>query len=97
MHYESFHVLNLVNYDFSTRVSNELGAGRPKHAKRAMIVTLKITIFMALCTVLALYFGHNLWAGSFSDSPVIIDAFATMTPLLLISLSCDFVQGILSG
>lgn len=81
----------------STRVSNELGAGRPKQAKCAMAVTLKLTIAMALCAVLALYFGHNVWAGSFSDSPVIIDAFSTMTPWLVLSITFDFVQGILSG
>ncbi|KAL0301194.1 UNVERIFIED_CONTAM: protein DETOXIFICATION 18 [Sesamum radiatum] len=80
-----------------TRVSNELGAGNPNQAKRAMAVTLKLTIFLALLVVLALSLGHNLWAGSFSDSPVIIDAFASMTPLLVASILCDFVQGILSG
>ncbi|KAG8364917.1 hypothetical protein BUALT_Bualt18G0048600 [Buddleja alternifolia] len=81
----------------STRVSNELGAGNPNRARRAMAVTLKLTILLALCVVLALFFGHNLWASLFSDSPVIINAFATMTPLLVLSILCDFVQGILSG
>ncbi|KAL0406790.1 UNVERIFIED_CONTAM: protein DETOXIFICATION 18 [Sesamum latifolium] len=81
----------------STRVSNELGAGNTNQAKRAMAVTLKLTVFLALLVVLALSLGHNLWAGSFSDSPVIIDAFDSMIPLLVASISCDFVQGILSG
>ncbi|XP_011098287.1 protein DETOXIFICATION 18-like [Sesamum indicum] len=81
----------------STRVSNELGAGNSNQAKRAMAVTLKLTVFLAVLVVLALSLGHNLWAGSFSDSPVIIDAFASMTPLLVASILCDFVQGILSG
>ncbi|KAI3457446.1 hypothetical protein Pfo_014109 [Paulownia fortunei] len=81
----------------STRVSNELGAGNPNQARRAMAVTLKLTVLLALCVVLALSFGHNLWASTFSDSPVIINAFASMTPLLVVSISCDFVQGILSG
>ncbi|KAK4387087.1 protein DETOXIFICATION 18 [Sesamum angolense] len=81
----------------STRVSNELGAGNPNQAKRAMAVTLKLTVFLALLVVLALSLGHNLWAGSFSDSPVTIDAFASMTPLLVASKLCDFVEGILSG
>ncbi|KAL6570620.1 Protein DETOXIFICATION 18 [Orobanche gracilis] len=81
----------------STRVSNELGAGNPDRARRAMAVTLKLTVLLALCVVLALSFGHNLWASSFSGSPVIIKAYASMTPLLVVSISCDFVQGILSG
>ncbi|EYU26372.1 hypothetical protein ABFS82_08G186900 [Erythranthe guttata] len=81
----------------STRVSNELGAGNPDRAKHAMWVTLKLTVLLALLVVSGLSFGHNLWAGSFSDSPVIIEAFASMTPFLVASISCDFVQGILSG
>ncbi|KAL2496370.1 MATE efflux family protein ALF5 [Forsythia ovata] len=81
----------------STRVSNELGAGNPDRAKRAMTVTLKLTILLALCVVIALSFGHNLWASSFSGSPVIINAYATMTPFLVLSILCDFIQGILSG
>ncbi|KAK4420375.1 protein DETOXIFICATION 18 [Sesamum alatum] len=80
-----------------TRVSNELGAGNPNQAKGAMTVTLKLTVLLALLVVLALSLGDNLWAGSFSDSPVIIDAFDSMTPLLVASISCDFVQGIFSG
>lgn len=81
----------------STRVSNELGAGNSDRARHAMSVTLKLTLLLALVVVSALSFGHNLWAASFSDSPLIIAKFASMTPLLVASLLCDFVQGILSG
>ncbi|KAM2142179.1 hypothetical protein ACFX1Q_008362 [Malus domestica] len=81
----------------STRVSNELGAGNPEKAKNAMAVTLKLSILLALVVDLALAFGHNLWAGSFSDSSVIIKLFASMTPLLAVSIIADSVQGVLSG
>ncbi|KAG6421368.1 hypothetical protein SASPL_117919 [Salvia splendens] len=81
----------------STRVSNELGAGQPDRARQAMHVTLKLTVILALAVVLALSLGHNLWASAFSSSPVIIQAFASMTPFLVVSILCDFVQGILSG
>ena len=47
----------------STRVSNELGAGNPDRARSAMNVTLKLTVALALCVVVALSFGHNLWAN----------------------------------
>ncbi|KAL3848624.1 hypothetical protein ACJIZ3_010506 [Penstemon smallii] len=81
----------------STRVSNELGAGNPDRAKKTMIVTLKLAVLLVICVVLALAFGHNLWASSFSNNPVIINAFASMTPLLMLSMAFDFVQAILSG
>ncbi|XP_027127172.2 protein DETOXIFICATION 19-like [Coffea arabica] len=81
----------------STRVSNELGAGNPERAKHAMIVTLKLTVVSGLIVVSALYLGRNIWAGFFSSSSVIISKFASLTPLLLISILFDFIQGILSG
>ncbi|KAA0064319.1 protein DETOXIFICATION 19-like [Cucumis melo var. makuwa] len=81
----------------STRVSNELGAGNPEKGRQAMFVTLLLSILLGLTVVLLLAFGHNIWAGFFSDSPVIIQAFASMTPLLTISVLADSMQGVLSG
>ncbi|XP_015089696.1 protein DETOXIFICATION 18-like [Solanum pennellii] len=81
----------------STRVSNEIGAGNIRKAKQAMAVTLKLAIVAALIVDLALGFGHNAWAGLFSDEAEIIRKFASMTPLLLVSFLFDFIQGILSG
>jgi MATE family multidrug resistance protein len=78
-------------------VSNELGAGNANRAKSAMAVSLKLSVLLALTVVLALGFGHNIWAGFFSDSPEIIKEFASMTPLLAISIIVDSVQGVLSG
>ncbi|KAK1405130.1 MATE efflux family protein ALF5 [Heracleum sosnowskyi] len=81
----------------STRVSNELGAGNPDKAKHAMKVTLKLSLILAVAVVLALGFGHDIWAASFSDSSTIIEEFASVTPLLVISIVVDSFQGILSG
>ncbi|KAL5564356.1 hypothetical protein UlMin_027520 [Ulmus minor] len=81
----------------STRVSNELGAGNPDQAKHAMTVTIKISGLLSLVVIVALGFGHNIWAGFFSDSSTIIKDFASMTPFLALSIFLDFFQGILSG
>ncbi|KAJ0100904.1 hypothetical protein Patl1_04702 [Pistacia atlantica] len=81
----------------STRVSNELGAGNVNRAKNAMAVTLKLSVLQALILVLALAFGHNIWASFFSDSTEIIKKFASLTPLLALSIMFDSVQGVLSG
>lgn len=84
-------------YCGSTRVSNELGAGYPDRAKSAMFVSLKLSGFLAIIVVLALGFGHDLWARSFSDSQEIRNSFASMTPLLALSIILDSFQGVLSG
>ncbi|TYI47479.1 hypothetical protein E1A91_D13G176500v1 [Gossypium mustelinum] len=81
----------------STRVSNELGAGNPNRAKHAMTVTLKLSILLALVVVLTLALGHDIWAGFFSDSHSIIKQFAQLTPLLIVSIVIDAIQGVLSG
>ncbi|XP_062015521.1 protein DETOXIFICATION 19-like [Rosa rugosa] len=81
----------------STRVSNELGAGKPDRAKNAMAVTLKLSVLLGFLVVLVLALGHNIWAGFFSDSTAIIKEFASMTPFLAISIMLDSVQGVLSG
>ncbi|KAI4388135.1 hypothetical protein MLD38_000493 [Melastoma candidum] len=81
----------------STRVSNELGAGRPKRAKTATYVSMMLSILLAIVFVIALSFGHEAWAGLFSDSTSIIASFGYMTPFLAISITVDSIQGILSG
>ncbi|KAM3696821.1 hypothetical protein ACB098_06G068300 [Castanea mollissima] len=81
----------------STRVSNELGAGNTNRAKSAMAVAIKLSVLLALTVVLALGFGHNIWAGFFSNSNEIIREFSSLTPLLAISILSDSVQGVLSG
>ncbi|KAL8209740.1 hypothetical protein R6Q57_006472 [Mikania cordata] len=81
----------------STRVSNELGANNVNRAKHAMAVTLKLSVIFALAVVLALGFGHDIWASFFSDSHMIIKEYGSMTPLLMISIILDSIQGVLSG
>ncbi|KAM7252161.1 hypothetical protein ACFE04_024044 [Oxalis oulophora] len=81
----------------STRVSNKLGAGNPVKAKHAMAVAVKLSLILAVIVVSSLGIGHKLWAGLFSDNTHIIKQFAAMTPFLVMSITLDAVQGVLSG
>ncbi|XP_021896717.1 protein DETOXIFICATION 18-like isoform X2 [Carica papaya] len=81
----------------STRVANELGAGNPDKAKRAMSLTLKFSIFLACIVIILLDAGHKTWAGFFSKSPMIIEGFAMMTPYLSAAIVFDSIQGVLAG
>ncbi|KAL5151555.1 Protein DETOXIFICATION 19 [Glycine soja] len=89
----------LITYGLSAaaRVSNELGSGHLDRAKHAMGVSLKLSLLLGLCFVLALAFGHNIWIQMFSDSSKIKEEFASLTPFLSISILLDSVQGVLSG
>ncbi|XP_042491911.1 protein DETOXIFICATION 18-like [Macadamia integrifolia] len=81
----------------STRVSNEIGAGNISHAKKAMIVTIKLSVVLGLTISISLIVAHNLWVSFFSNSYLLKDEFASITPLLAISMLLDSAQGILSG
>ncbi|KAE8677803.1 putative MATE efflux family protein [Hibiscus syriacus] len=81
----------------STRVANELGGGNPQKAKNAMVMTLKLSTILTLAIGLTLAFGHNVWAAFFTDSSLILHQFASIIPLLIISITFDSFQGILSG
>ncbi|KAI4322958.1 hypothetical protein L6164_022603 [Bauhinia variegata] len=81
----------------STRVSNELGAGNPDRAKNAMVVTLKLSVFLAIVFDLALLFGQNLWISLFTDDIRVKDEYASLVPLIAISVLLDSFQGVLSG
>jgi MATE family multidrug resistance protein len=78
-------------------VSNELGAGNIDKAKKAVKVTLMLSILLGVTFLLLLGLGHNLWAGLFSNSETVISEFASMTPLLIGSVVLDSTQGVLSG
>ncbi|CAH9142090.1 unnamed protein product [Cuscuta epithymum] len=86
-----------LNATASTRVSNELGAGKPERAKHAVRVTFMLSFILASATALSLIIGRNVWAGLFSNSSVVISKFGSMTPFLVISFIFDFFQGILSA
>ncbi|ONK65551.1 uncharacterized protein A4U43_C07F38260 [Asparagus officinalis] len=80
-----------------SRVSNEKGAGNTKKAKNAVSVTLKLSFFLALSNLLSLVFGHNLWARCFTINPVIVQEFASLAPLLSLSILLYSAQGVLRG
>ncbi|KAG7583090.1 Multi antimicrobial extrusion protein [Arabidopsis suecica] len=81
----------------STRVSNELGAGNVKGAKKATSVSVKLSLVLALGVVIVLLIGHDVWVGLFSNSHVIKEEFASLRFFLAASITLDSIQGVLSG
>ncbi|KAK8503618.1 hypothetical protein V6N12_024790 [Hibiscus sabdariffa] len=81
----------------STRVANELGGGNPEKAKTAMAMALKLSTILTLAVGLTLAFGHNVWATFFTDSSLVVHQFASFVPLLVVSITFDSFQGILSA
>ncbi|KAL6651221.1 hypothetical protein ACP70R_010146 [Stipagrostis hirtigluma subsp. patula] len=71
-----------LSFGVSTRVSNELGAGRPEEASRAATVGLMLGFaFGAFASAFA-FLVRNVWAGMFTADPAIIALTASVLPIL---------------
>ena len=81
----------------STRVSNELGAGRPKIARLAVCVVLVVAITEGLLVGSVLILIRNIWGYAFSDETQVVEYVAGMMPILAISNFLDGLQCVLSG
>eukprot|EP01018_Ginkgo_biloba_P027033 Gb_29740 [translate_table: standard] len=81
----------------STRVSNELGAGRSHAAPLAVYVVLYFAAMEALMIGCALFSIRNVWGYAYSNEEKVIDYVAKMMPLLASSTILDGIQGVLSG
>ncbi|KAM3750966.1 hypothetical protein ACB098_04G073200 [Castanea mollissima] len=81
----------------STRVSNELGAGRPKIARLAVCVVLVVAITEGLLVGSVLILIRNIWGYAYSDETQLVEYVAGMMPILAISNFLDGLQCVLSG
>ncbi|XP_020593392.1 protein DETOXIFICATION 14-like [Phalaenopsis equestris] len=81
----------------STRVSNELGAGKPNGARLAFLVVISITIVEALVASLALFGLRRVIGYAYSNEDELVRYVREMIPLVSISVIMDACQGVLSG
>ncbi|KAJ4712416.1 Protein DETOXIFICATION [Melia azedarach] len=81
----------------STRVSNELGAGRPKAARLAV----EIVIFLAVAEgvlLSSIAVGlRDIWGYTYTNDVKVIRYLASIMPVLALSNFMDGIQGVLSG
>ena len=79
------------------RVSNELGAGRPRAAKFSVIVVVCTTILVGVILMAVILITRNEFAVAFTDSKVVMRAVARLAPLLAFTMLLNSVQPVLSG
>ena len=84
-----------VNY--STRVSNELGAGHPEAARLAVCVVLVMAITVGLVVGSVLILIRNVWGYAYSNEIQVVKYVASMMPILALSNILDGLQCVLSG
>ncbi|XP_038984435.1 protein DETOXIFICATION 16-like [Phoenix dactylifera] len=81
----------------STRVSNELGAGRPQAARLAVRVVVFMAIAQGLVVGSTMVFVRKLWGYAYSNEEEVVNYVAVMMPILAASNIMDGVQCVLSG
>eukprot|EP00253_Pinus_taeda_P034899 PITA_34899 len=81
----------------SLRVSNEIGAGRPKAARFSVCVAIGITTFQAICVSMTLLGMRNVVGRIFSDNKDVIHYVATIIPIVSITVLTDGLHAVFSG
>ncbi|KAF8721676.1 hypothetical protein HU200_022848 [Digitaria exilis] len=81
----------------STRVSNELGAGRPEAARLATQVTMVVAFLVCATEGLVVLLLRNIWGLAYSSNEEVTKYTAVITPTLAVAMFLDGLQGVLSG
>ncbi|XP_060194133.1 protein DETOXIFICATION 14-like isoform X2 [Lycium barbarum] len=93
-------VLYHIPYSFgaaaSTRVSNELGAGRPQAAKIALAAMIVLSVTEFVLASITLFALRHSWGYAFTYEKEVVTYVAEITPILCISIIMDGAQAVLS-
>lgn len=81
----------------STRVSNELGAGRPQAAQLAARVVMFLALTEGILLSLILVAIRHIWGYLFTNEEEVVSYLSLIMPVLALSNFMDGIQGVLSG
>uniref|UniRef100_A0A8R7RAA4 Protein DETOXIFICATION n=1 Tax=Triticum urartu TaxID=4572 RepID=A0A8R7RAA4_TRIUA len=81
----------------STRVSNELGAGRPHAAKLATRLVVCMALFAGSVISITMISLRKFWGYMYSNEEEVVTYIARMIPVLAISFFIDGIHTSLSG
>ncbi|CAI0463320.1 unnamed protein product [Linum tenue] len=86
-----------MNAAISVRISNELGAGHPRTAKFALIVSVISAFMVGVALALVLIFTKEYYPSLFSNNLAVKQVVTDMTSLLALCIVINNVQPVLSG
>ncbi|KAL3501140.1 hypothetical protein ACH5RR_035589 [Cinchona calisaya] len=85
------------NAAISVRVSNELGAGRPRTARFSVVVVALTSLLVGILLGLVLIVARREYPALFSNSKQVQQSVYDLTPYLVICVTINSVQPTLSG
>ncbi|KAM7268299.1 hypothetical protein ACFE04_010465 [Oxalis oulophora] len=86
-----------INIAVSVRVSNELGSGRPRGAKYAVVVVVIQSLCMGLLCMVVILLSRDYFAILFTNSKELQKAVAKLAYLLGVTMVLNSVQPVISG
>lgn len=78
----------------SARVSFWLGAGRPDHAKRVVLVGLKLTASISIALAATLLIAKDILASFYSANPVIVNTASSLLVWVAVYHLADCIQAV---
>ncbi|CAM6093504.1 unnamed protein product [Calypogeia fissa] len=81
----------------STRVSNELGAGKASAGQKAAAVGFSLGVGQGLIVSSIAFAARHVWAYAFTSEPEVVDYVAKIMPFLSVLTILDSCQTVLSG
>ncbi|XP_043709188.1 protein DETOXIFICATION 33-like [Telopea speciosissima] len=85
------------NAAISVRISNELGAGRPRAAKFSIIVVVLTSALIGVVFLTTILFLRNVYALPFTSSPEVVEVVSHLAVLFAFTLLLNSVQPVLTG
>lgn len=83
--------------EFSTLISNEMGAGQPEAARATLHAVLALSITEFLAAGFAIGSSGRVLGYAFSADKQVISYVKKMAPFLGMSIVMDGIQAVLSG
>ncbi|KAJ4783741.1 Protein DETOXIFICATION [Rhynchospora pubera] len=85
------------NAAISVRISNELGAGRPRAAQFSILVVLMSSVILGLFSSVLTLALRDVYGVPFTNNPEVVDAVSSLATLFALSLFLNCIQPVLSG
>ncbi|KAL2927494.1 Protein DETOXIFICATION 33, partial [Bienertia sinuspersici] len=85
------------NAAISVRLSNEIGAGRPRVAKLSVLVTVSTSAIIGTILAVMIIVFKNQYPKLFSDEPLVISEASKLSYFLAASVFLNSIQSVLHG
>ena len=84
-------------FSISVRISNELGAGRPRAAKFSILMVIMSSVLLGLFFFTLVLVLKNVYGLPFTNSPTVVHAITDLATIFAFTLLLNSVQPVLTG